>query len=360
MSVSPRSEAQNLKRRVELKLWHKLARGKKRLILSSDSSLNDEFNDNADVKICAIGNVNDGLDATGFDTVIVTELVDSYPELLSLLSCLEGVAEEIVFPFLLSDYPEFLAGSGINNELSHSGCSASDLAARLHESGGWTLDACAPYGVFLFGFQENPWLGKMQMTGEYSWQRLISWAQADKEFADLLFFLETSLIACLPPKVARRSMLVLKRGKQGAGDLLSVRERKFNSFLERAGGLPDLAPLLEAPAEEWKLELDRHLGSIRGQILLFFTWSCWWENERIRMTTFLSAEKWAILDQWRMRYKIDETAFDLVKSWHQHPMLTPSMRFQDASLGSALEYPFIGEIITDYFKCFQSAPSQHD
>lgn len=360
MSENSHREAQSLKRRVELKLWQKLARGGKWLILSNDPSLIGEFKGNADVRICAVEDLNDGLVGAGFDTVIVTELVDSYSALLSLLNRLENIAEEVILPFLLSDYPEFLAGSGVNNELSHSGCSANGLAERIHESENWALDACTPYGVFLFGNQENPWLGKMQMTGEYSWQRLISWAQADKEFSDLLFFLETSLIACLPPKVARRSMLVLKRGKQGAGDLLSVREQKFNSFLEGAGGLSDLAPLLEAPAEEWKSELDRHLDSIRGQILLFFTWSCWWENERIRMTTFLSAEKWAILDQWRMRYKIDETAFDLVKSWHQHPMLTPSMRFQDASLGSALEYPFIGEIITDYFKCFQSVPSQHD
>lgn len=231
-----------------------------------------------------------------------------------------------------------------------------DLVAEADRQGLVVVDV-VPYGAFLAGGDVGH---ALPVAGKFWWGRLLSWLATDDRLFEFALFLEQELVARLVGAVTGRHLAVLERRRDPRQNEMWLRARDDVSDLTaREITLVSLGPHLRISTAEFTSRLNAHVRvSLRNFTFLHgLCQGLALSDIRVDLASFLETDVMARLEDWSQRLRLDRNVTSQARGWLTAPAAGKSMRLYGVSLGDALEYYLVEDLLTQGYGHFSGIRS---
>jgi len=233
---------------------------------------------------------------------------------------------------------------------------ARDLVAEADRRGLAVVDI-VPYDAF----EEDGYVDPVfSIETKHWWRRLLSWLATDDRLLDLALFLEQELVARLSTAVTGRYMVVLERRRDpGHNDAWLQAKDELNAHLRGVIALETLAPYLRVSTAQFRSRLNGHVRASLRNFALFdrLCRGLFLSGVRIDVASFLEEDMLTRLDDWSRRRELDREVTAQARGWTAAPGAHEIMRLNGVSLGDALEYHLVEDLLTQYHGLFSEGRS---
>lgn len=223
--------------------------------------------------------------------------------------------------------------------------------AEAAEELGLTVVALIPYAAMLGGGNVNYWLRDSHLWG-YLGDRALSWMALDDRLFSFGSFIEQTIISRLSTHATGRFMIVLeKRRDSGTTEEVLAYHAAIGQMFEGGASCEQLRALIGTHVDGWSGELRTHLEYPANRTLLSMMLSSPAALALRPLVEELAGANYAAeLFDANARARIDEAAYDFVKTWHQQLIDPELLRYNGVDLAPSLDYDLMRDVLSaEYF-----------